>query len=187
MSQRIIGGDLRGKKLAKLHGGAIRPTGDRQRESIFNILSNRVAGASVLDLYAGTGAFGIEALSRGAEICVFIDHEKTAVSIIERNIRRCRLENRSRIIRWNIEKSLECLKSVPYAFDLVFMDPPYNQGLIAPTLGHLGNSGSLSGDAILLVEHSFQEKMPETVEGFTRYDQRRYGKTLVSFLRYMVD
>ena len=147
MGLRIIGGELKGKKLYTIPGTLIRPTADRLRESIFNILSYLVKEAVVLDLFAGTGALGIEALSRGADSAVFIDNNKKALSVIERNIQSCAVDNRSQIIRWDIVKNLNCINSVDSKFNLVFMDPPYNKGMIKPTLNNLHDSGYHGKDA----------------------------------------
>ena len=186
MGQRIIGGRLKGKKLFSLQGNRIRPTGNRQRESIFNILSDPIRETAVLDLFAGTGALGLEALSRDAKVCTFIDVHRSAIQVIERNIRACRLEDSTRLICWNVEKNLKCLNTLGISFDLVFMDPPYNRGFIAPTLQNLHSSGNLKTGSIVVVEHAPDDKIPETGDTFTCYDQRRYGKTLVSFLNYMI-
>ena len=185
MGLRIIGGELKGKKLYTIPGTLIRPTSDRLRESIFNILSYLVKEAVVLDLFAGTGALGIEALSRGADSAVFIDNNKKALSVVERNIQSCAVDKRSQIIRWNIVKNLNCIKSVDSKFNLVFMDPPYNKGLIKPTLINLYDSESLVNEAGIVVEHDYIEPIPETSKQFELTDQRKYGKKLVSFMRYV--
>ena len=186
MGLRIIGGELRGKKLYTIPGTLIRPTAGRLRESIFNILSYQIKEAIVLDLFAGTGAFGIEALSRGAESAVFIDNNKTALSVVERNVQSCAVDNRSRIIRWNIVKNLNCIKSIGSTFDLVFMDPPYNNGLIKPSLINLHASGSLGKEACIIVEHNYLEPIPEISKQFELIDQRKYGKKLISFIKYVM-
>jgi 16S rRNA (guanine966-N2)-methyltransferase len=108
---RIIAGEFRGKRLAAAPGMATRPTADRVREAVFSICAAKVDGAVVLDLFAGTGAFGIEALSRGAACSVFIDMSSVALGIIQKNIAGCGLENRTRLIKWNIIKNLNCIRS----------------------------------------------------------------------------
>jgi 16S rRNA (guanine966-N2)-methyltransferase len=184
MAQRVIGGNLRGKKLRPVPGDTIRPTGNRQKESIFNIISGIVHGAIVLDLFAGTGALGIEALSRGADFAVFIDVHKTALSVLDQNIQSCGVKKQTRVIRWNIQKDLGCLSVIGYKFNLVFMDPPYNKGYIEPTLFHLHRSQCLEAGTILVVEHAPLEPIPKEDIPYCLYDKRRYGKTLVSFLNY---
>lgn len=177
---------MKGKKLYSVRGSTIRPTADRLRESIFDILSYRVLEAIVLDLFAGTGALGIEALSRGAESAVFVDNNQGALSVIKRNIKSCSFDKNANIIRWDIKKNLNCLKSASTAFDLVFLDPPYNQGMVTPALFNLEHTRSLEKGACIVVEHSPLEPIPDPVFMFEIADRRKYGKTLVSFLTYMI-
>lgn len=195
---RIISGSLRGKKLHGIRGMAIRPTADRLRESVFNIISAYVRDAVVLDMFAGTGALGIEALSRGASSAAFVDNSPRSLSVIERNLRSCALENRARIIRWDIRRRLSPLTASASRFDLVFMDPPYNRNLIEPALRNLRSSQALQKDALVVVEHSLSEAIPKALampdsapnaqtsvqQPFAITDQRKYGNTLVSFLEY---
>lgn len=186
MTLRIIGGELKGRKLVTVPGIKTRPTADRVRESIFNILSDRVRGASVLDLFAGTGAMGIEALSRGAESAVFADDNPAAFGALNKNIKNCSLEDRTRTIKWNILNNLNILRLYKPAFNLAFIDPPYNENMIQPTLSNLNLSRCLTNGAMVVVEHATLEPIPENPPGFNIYDQRRYRKTLVSFLICMV-
>ena len=186
MSLRIISGSLRGKKLHTVRGMKVRPTADRLRESIFNILASRVPQAVVLDLFAGTGAFGIEAISRGAKYAVFVDSSREALSVIARNIEACAFSNRAKIIKWDIEKNLNCIKSFNPAFNLIFIDPPYNQNIINPSLLNLFKSGSLASGAWVVLEHAAAEPLQLEPGTFELEDQRKYGKTLVSFLSYVV-
>ena len=179
---RIIGGQLRGKRLGPVRSAGVRPSSDRLREAIFNILSGRIDGAVVLDLFAGTGALGIEALSRGAREAVFVDRSRDAVALITRNIRACRLQDRSTIIRWDISRNLDCLHGTGQTYTLVFLDPPYNRGLVLPALRYLRQHRLLDAAANLVVEHSAGEDLSAVPEGLTVVDTRKYGKSLVSFL-----
>ncbi|GBC62897.1 16S rRNA (guanine(966)-N(2))-methyltransferase R smD [Desulfonema ishimotonii] len=181
---RIIGGKFRGRKLHPIRGMTIRPTSDRLRETLFNILSDRVRDAVVLDIFAGTGALGLEALSRGAGSAVFIDKYGGALTAIARNIGACSAEAQTRVIRWDVSKNLGCIRSHQPPFDLVFMDPPYDRNLIMPALTRLGGAGALAPAALIVVEHTPAEPVPEDLPGFSLADQRKYGKTLVSFLKY---
>ena len=183
---RVIAGSLRGKKLAPIRGVDIRPTADRIRESIFNIISGHVDQASVLDLFAGTGALGIEALSRGARRALFVDRHREAIATIKKNLHACRLENRARVIRWDIESNLDCIRPSESLFDIVFMDPPYHKTLILSALKNIRPPGILSPNCLIVIEHSIQESLPAALPGFKLNDQRRYGKTLVSFLTCML-
>jgi 16S rRNA (guanine966-N2)-methyltransferase len=186
MGLRIIGGDLKGKRLKSIHGKLIRPTGDRIREAIFNILSTRVAKAVVLDLFAGTGALAIEALSRGANRALFVDIGKESLSVLKQNIALCGLAEKADIIRWNIKQNLNGIKSMGQKFDLVFLDPPYNKNLITPSLVNLEKSDTLKNSACIVAEHSVYESLPTDLYAFHLADQRKYGKTLVSFLNYVI-
>jgi 16S rRNA (guanine966-N2)-methyltransferase len=184
---RIVAGTLRGKKLHAPRGRLIRPTADRLRETVFNILGAPATGAAVvLDLFAGTGALGIEALSRGARLAVFVDNHREAVDLIQRNLNACRLENRGRILRWDIRQNLNGLRSLAPPFDLIFMDPPYGHGCIRPALANLRCAGVAAADARIVVEHAPAEAVDDVPTGYVLDERRRYGKTLVSFLRYVV-
>jgi len=183
---RIIAGELRGRRLRTAAGLETRPTADRTREAIFNILGPAVRGAHVLDLFAGTGAFGIEALSRGAASALFIEMGREALAVLALNIQACGLAGRTAAIRWDAARNLDCLRSREPEFRLVFLDPPYRQGLVAPTLSHLRAVRCLAQGARLVVEHGAADPLPELGEAYLLQDQRRYGKTLVSFLSYVI-
>lgn len=180
---RITGGALRGKRLCPLRGLRIRPTTDYLRESIFNILAGGVEGKVVLDLFAGTGSLGIEALSRGAAAAVFVDKAPQAIRSLTRNIDACCLEGRSTILKRDILWGLRFLRSIGHAFDLVFIDPPYDKGFAERTVRLLDRSECTSDEASIVIEHSMREVLPEKVARFIISDQRHYGKTLVSFYR----
>jgi len=186
MGLRIIGGEKKGKKLLSVKGMKTRPTADRMREALFNILSAEIAGSTVLDLYAGTGALGIEALSRGASFAVFVDKDGDALSVIEKNLRSCGFEDRSKTFRRDILINLKWPRTVSKPFDLVFMDPPYEKDCIYPSLVNLKQSSVLKKDSIIIVEHSPREPAPIDLFGFEIFDQRRYGRTLFSFFHFII-
>jgi 16S rRNA (guanine966-N2)-methyltransferase len=183
---RVIGGSLRGRRLTAPAGLATRPTADRIRESIFNILAGRIEAKRVLDLFAGTGALGIEALSRGAANAVFVDQAKIALTALRRNLRALDLEDRARVCHWNILKNLNCLAAERPGFDLVFMDPPYETHAMEPALASLAASGALTPGACIVLEHSAREPLVIPVAELVLKDQRRFGKTLVSFMDTML-
>ena len=182
---RVISGTLKGRRLICPPGRATRPTADRTKESVFNILSGRLQDRRVLDLFAGTGALGIEALSRGAAFAVFIDQAKAAVDSIQHNIHALELEDRARTIRWNIRKNLNCLRSIQ-PFDLIFIDPPYATDAVNPVLTSLAACGSLCSGTRIVIEHSDRERIVLPTESLVLADQRRFGKTLVSFVDAML-
>ncbi len=181
---RIIGGKYKRKKLLSVPGSSTRPTSDRLRESLFNILSGNVVKAVVLDLFAGTGALGVEALSRHAHSVVFIDNQAKAVSVITKNINACSLEESARIYKWDITRNLNCLNGRERLFDLVFMDPPYNLGMISKALVNLSKTGCLAGGAVVVAEHAVGESVGEIPDCYSITDQRQYGKTAVTFLAF---
>jgi 16S rRNA (guanine966-N2)-methyltransferase len=181
---RIIAGELKGRKLHRLDGKRTRPTSDRLRETIFNILSFHTRQATVLDLFSGTGAMAIEALSRGADSAFLVDDSTQAFSLMTQNIRSLNLESKARVRRWNITHNLNLLRNIQPLFSLVFMDPPYNNNMIDPTLYHLLQSASLAASACIVIEHSVLETVSDDYPELDLYDQRTYGKTMVSFLTY---
>ena len=183
---RIISGNLKGKKIRSIKGTKTRPTSDRIRESIFNILTFDVENACVLDLFAGTGAFAIEALSRGAKSAVLIDISKSAVFVIRENIKSCNLGDRTKVIKWDATKNLTCIEQQNPPFNIVFTDPPYEKSFLKPTLLNLHLSCCMKEGCLIIVEHSLREPIPKEPTVFEITDKRKYGKTLVSFLNYMI-
>jgi 16S rRNA (guanine966-N2)-methyltransferase len=178
---RIIGGTLRGRKLlapGRRFGTSIRPTSDRAREALYNILGSRVVGARVLDLFAGTGALGLEALSRGAASVLFVEGDRQAAELIAANLSACALSGKAAISRRDLRRGLAFLAALTPAggFDLVFLDPPYGeqtgQGLLAP----LAESGCLSPAAVVVLEDRAGEESPARVGRLACFDRRRYGE-----------
>ena len=186
MAVRIISGDLKGRKLRSASGKKTRPTANRTREAIFNILASEIPGTRVLDLFAGTGAFGIEALSRKADFAVFIDINIDAVNLLHANLKNLALERRTKILQWDVTKNLNCLHPLSTTFDLVFMDPPYNMNMIKATLRNLHLSKSLTTGAQIIIEHSRREPVSSTQLPFATAIQRNYGKALVTILEYVI-
>lgn len=177
---RIIAGRLKGRRLAAVRG-AIRPTADRVREAIFNILGPLVPEAQVLDLFAGTGALGIEALSRGAGRAVFVENQVSALQVLRRNLAQCQLMEAGQILPQDAVRALAALAARGERFDLIFLDPPYSQGLAEAIVPLVARTGLLAPEGILVVEHRRDEDLAETYPPLARRDQRRYGATLISF------
>ncbi|WP_036284437.1 16S rRNA (guanine(966)-N(2))-methyltransferase RsmD [Methylocystis sp. ATCC 49242] len=182
---RIVGGALRGRALSAPRSQAIRPTSDRLRESVFDILAHAfgdpVAGAAVIDLYAGTGALGLEALSRGAARALFVDDGAEARALLRANIEALGLGGVTRVFRRDATK----LGQAPAgeAFSLAFLDPPYGKGLAAPALNALIDGGWLAKDALVVIEESADAQI-ELPEGLAQEDARRYGDTQFVFARH---
>ena len=194
---RIIGGRFRGRALLSVRGLETRPTADRLRETLFNILAHEVREAAVLDLFAGTGALGLEALSRGAAFAAFVEIDRTALAVIRKNIERCGVADAAAVVRCNAAAHLTPLKGLGRRFDLVFMDPPYGRDLIRPALENLARARLLTEGARVVVEHAAGDPVIETTrnpqlahppaQSFTLTDRRKYGKTEVSFLEVIGD
>jgi 16S rRNA (guanine966-N2)-methyltransferase len=175
---RIIAGDFRGRRLHAPKGYSIRPTIDRVRESVFNIIAAKVPGAKVLDLFAGTGAMGLEALSRGARFCLFVDKRAEAVRLIRDNVQLCAVQDRSRIIQGSANAVIRRLRLEGELFDLVFMDPPYGKGYIEKILQIIG--GVVRDDTLVIGEQHVKDKLPLVPAMWQTDSERRYGDTLIS-------
>ncbi|CUX83165.1 MAG: 16S rRNA (guanine(966)-N(2))-methyltransferase RsmD [Roseibaca calidilacus] len=184
---RIVGGSARGLKLADVGAGDaqahLRPTSDRVREAMFNLLINGadaipLDGIRVLDLFAGTGALGLEALSRGASFACFIDDGAAARALLRENIEKMRAMGRTKVFRRN---ATTLGANHGAAFGLVFMDPPYGKGLGAQALASAVTGGWLAPGARIVWEESTPQLAPQ---GFALIDQRRYGDTHVTMLEY---
>jgi 16S rRNA (guanine966-N2)-methyltransferase len=177
---RIIAGEFRGRRLAAVKG-RIRPTSDRVREAIFNVLGPVVVDAKVLDLFAGTGALSLEALSRGARDAVLVEDQGAALEILRRNLAALGLENKVRVLPIPVQKALKKLAGQGEQFTLVFLDPPYERGLALKTLTAMQGSGLLLPETRIVAEHSQRETLPEQVGQLTLRQCRRYGDTQVAF------
>ena len=182
---KIIAGKHKGRKLASLPGKAMRPTSGKVREAIFSIVADRIEDAAVVDLFAGTGAFGLEAISRGASHAVFVDSDRKGIEIIRKNIAACGENERSTVLLADIAGGLRRLSLSGGEFDLVFMDPPYNREAVRPALEGLAASGILAKGAVVAIEHDKNEIIPEDIAGIELTDRRKYGKTLVTFMKRM--
>jgi len=183
---RITGGALRGRTLHAPDGARIRPTSDKVRQAIFNILAHgdlarELGGVRIADLFAGTGALGLEAISRGAAFCLFVDDNAQSRALIRNNVEAFGLTGATKIWRRDATDLGPMSSGAGGPFDLVFLDPPYRKGLIAPALASL-RGGWLAPDALVVAEVAADEDVPFT-EGFAALDERVYGETRVVFLR----
>ena len=182
---QIIAGQNRGAKLISPQGDFVRPTGQRTRESLFNILAagkliDSLSHINCLDLFAGSGALGLEALSRGANYSYFVEKHHEAIACIKQNTRKLDVESRSRITQ------ADCLTTSRWLYDkadLVFCDPPYDKGLALPAIENFKAIGAFADNALIVIEtrRTTILDLPETME---LLDQRRYGIALLSFCRY---
>jgi 16S rRNA (guanine966-N2)-methyltransferase len=186
---RITGGQFRGRTLFAPQDARVRPTADKVRQAVFNILAHNefdggfsLEGARVLDLFAGTGALGIEAISHGGKFCLFVDDSAEGRALIRKNVEALQLTGSTKIWR----RDATTLGPMPVGssgpFDLVFLDPPYRKGLLPPALSSLIEGGWLSPGAVLVAESETEEDEGLPCE-FCLLDQRAYGETLVRFMR----
>lgn len=177
---RIIGGRLKGRRLASVRG-SMRPTADRVREAVFNILGETVVAAQVLDLFAGTGALGIEALSRGAASVVFVEDDPASLRVLRTNLDLCGLTGVSRVYPLAVQKALPLLAAQGRRFNLIFLDPPYARGWTGRTLVLLARLSLLADPGLIVAEHSRTEAMAASCDALTCLDRRYYGGTAISF------
>lgn len=184
---RVVGGSCKGRNLASFKGLSIRPTSDKVREAVFNILPRDFPFERVLDLFAGTGALGIEALSRGASYAVFTESDGAALSVIRKNLEACGLLDKSRICRRQAAAALGEFGRAGESFDLIFIDPPYGKGLVEDALRAVDGLGLLAPEGMIVAETSRQAPLMEVFKTIEVIDERKYGDTLVYFLALKED
>jgi 16S rRNA (guanine(966)-N(2))-methyltransferase RsmD len=190
---RVIGGTAKSTPLTSLKGAKVRPTPDRVRESLFNQIAGEVAGARFLDLFAGSGAIGIEALSRGAGEVVFVELNSQAQAIIYQNLAKCRFldsesgEKKSKhwiLLKSNALHALKVLAERGHQFDLVYVDPPYADELYEETLTALGRSGLLAEEGQVIAEHHHKTVLQENYDKLNVFKTRQIGDTCLSFYSF---
>lgn len=181
---RIIAGDARGRRLHSGKGRAIRPTAAKVKGAIFNVVASRfgIEGADVLDLFAGAGTLGIEALSRGARRVTFVEGSAAAVRILRANLDRCQFTARARVIRSPVTAALRRLRDAGAGFDGVLVDPPYDAGWVERTLRELGGGALLRPGGWVVIEHSTREAVGQQYGGLRLTQDRHYGKTALAIL-----
>ncbi|MBR5540413.1 MAG: 16S rRNA (guanine(966)-N(2))-methyltransferase RsmD [Clostridia bacterium] len=175
---RVITGTARGCRLETLEGLDTRPTSERVKEGLFSAISFEIEGRRVLDLFAGSGQMGVEALSRGARSCAFVDRSRQAVEVIRRNLKATKLEASAEVV---CRDSMEYLAHTAGPFDLVFLDPPYASELLVPCLKQLGSKVATGGTVVC--ESDRETQLPETIGAFSLYRSYRYGRVIVRLYR----
>lgn len=184
-AMRITGGQARGRVLATVKGRNIRPTSDRVREAIFNLIGQDVTGFDVLDLFAGTGCLGIEALSRGAQRALFIDSSLQSVKLIRKNVAMCGFEHVGSVLKKDLTKGLPWKHPLMNRkFDLFFIDPPYKKMIIPPLLMEISERDILASPSIVVAESSKADRLPRTLEKLLLATSRTYGETKISIYHY---
>lgn len=182
---RIVAGSARGRALQgpKPTSRHIRPTADRVRETLFNVLGQFLEGQAVLDLYAGTGALGLEALSRGAGRAVLVDSDREAQALCQQNTQALGFSPQVELLSLPVARAVAQLSQQGQTFELIFADPPYAARVVETVLEQVTRSKLLTSGGMLVVEHDKREEAPEAHEGLERVDQRRFGDTVASFYR----
>lgn len=172
---RVISGKARGTRLATIEGVNTRPTTDRVKESLFNLIQFYVHDAVVVDLFAGSGALGIEAASRGAESVVLVEQHRKCHEAIAYNISKTGLDNVT-LIKGDVMASMSRLPKT----DLVIMDPPYSQDMVIPVIERLSELDVLSKEGVIVVEHSKDDMLPQAIKNFEMIKSKKYGITMIS-------
>lgn len=180
---RIIAGTAKGRKLTSPKGFKVRPTSSRVKEALFNILKTRVEGSKALDLFAGAGTLGIEALSRGARGVTFVDNKEASVRAIEKNLKNTDFAQKATVLKKPVMEAITKLKAKNRKYNLIFIDPPYKISLINLTaiLGMVVDNQLLEPEGVIVLEHSRRVSVNETPKGLKLKLSRNYGDTTLSF------
>ncbi len=178
---RVIGGAAKGRRLALPKKGEVRPTSDFVREALFNILGPQ-DGKSWLDVYAGTGAVGLEALSRGAEKAVFIESSRSCCEALKANIEKCGFSQKAEVLEMTAEQGIRLLAGRGRKFEVIFADPPYSKGLAGAMPGNIEKSGISAAGGMLVVQHSLREGLEIDSGAWNVSDNRKYGDTEITIL-----
>lgn len=182
---RIIAGTARHRVIKSVPDSLTRPTTDRIKESLFNILNFRIPDSEILDLYSGTGNMGLEAISRGAKSVVFVDLRKVSIDTINENIQSLGFASQSTVYMSEADKALNLFIKNQNYFDIIFCDPPYNKGLEIPSMDLIQKGKLLKKEGVLIVRHHKKTELPDSLGIIKRYRQNKYGDAFVSFYQYM--
>jgi 16S rRNA (guanine(966)-N(2))-methyltransferase RsmD len=176
-NMRIITGAFRGRRLASPKDLSVRPTSDKVKEAIFSMISQDIDQSIVLDLFAGTGSLGLEALSRGAKHCYFIDSDRESVKLIKSNIEHCKADNQSTLFVGDFKYAMSKIKE---PIDLAFLDPPYESKILDEALIKVGEIGFMAPGGLVVTEHGPKKIMPETIGSLEKIKEKKYGHVHVT-------
>ena len=180
---RVLAGALKGRRLETPRGATTRPTADQVRIALMDTLAPRLPGARLLDLFAGAGGVGLEALSRGATHATLVERDARAVAALRGNVETLGLTAHTRIERRDVRAALERLAREEARFDIVFLDPPYDEDAVRPTLERLGALPLVIADGIVIAQHLTKRPPPDACGRLTAYRTRRFGETTLTFFR----
>lgn len=178
---RITGGKFRGIPIKAPGGKRTRPTSDKVREALFSTLGDRVTGARVLDLFAGSGALAIEALSRGADSAVLIEKDNAAIAVVRQNLEKTGLKGKTKVLRADFRSALSKLSRDGERFDIIFIDPPYEGNMLEESLSALEKKCVTTDESIIVVEHFAKTAPPKSISGIPLNRTRAYGQTSLSY------
>lgn len=181
---RVVAGSVKGLPLKAVSGTSTRPTTDKVKESIFNMIGPFFDGGNALDLFAGSGGLGIEALSRGIDYVVFTEKDRKAVETIHFNLAKTRLEDRSEVYRADAERALSVMKKNGFKARLLFLDPPYHMAKAYGLMDKAAEFGLMTEDAIVVCEHDKEVELGDQTKFFERYKKVVYGSTVISIYRF---
>lgn len=185
---RIISGINKGKKLYAPEGMAVRPTSDKIKEAIFNIIGPIDENSRVLDLFAGSGSVGIEFLARGAKECYFVDTSHKSLNFVRKNLELCNFNNKSKIINNDYQKAISNFSQQNIKFDFIFADPPYNLYCCQNIINKVAENNILEKDGLLIIESDISEKVIESNDSvMLKYKEKEYGRTRISIFTLLED
>ncbi|WP_243290249.1 16S rRNA (guanine(966)-N(2))-methyltransferase RsmD [Bacillus sp. FJAT-47783] len=184
---RVVSGSCKGKQLKAVPGMNTRPTTDKVKEAVFNMVGPYFEGGMALDLFAGSGGIGIEALSRGMERCVFIDRDRKAIQTIHMNLKSCRLEDRAEVFKAEAERALKALVKRSLTFDLIMLDPPYKKQKLESLITFIDENKLLNEHGVIICEHSDDVELPEEIGSCEVVKKETYGHTVITIYKLMKD
>lgn len=180
---RIVSGVHKGKPLKAVPGKSTRPTTDKVKEAIFNMIGPYFDGGLVLDLFAGSGGLGIEALSRGVDKVIFVDRDQKAIHTVQENLRICQLEDQAEVYRNDAERALKALIKRDLVFDYIFLDPPYKKQQLEKLLQVISKHQLLNQKGIIVCEHGSEVELAADIESFRQFKQEKYGIITVTMYK----
>ncbi|MDV2885395.1 16S rRNA (guanine(966)-N(2))-methyltransferase RsmD [Alkalihalophilus pseudofirmus] len=184
---RVISGEKKGLSIKAVPGVSTRPTTDKVKESIFNMIGPYFNGGLALDLYAGSGGLGIESLSRGVEKVIFVDQDRKAVQTIKENLKQCGLSEQAEVYRNDSDRALKALIKRELAFSLIFLDPPYAKQKLSSDISIISDHGLLEKEGMIVCEHDAKVEMPDKINELTLIRAETYGDTTITIFEYDKD
>lgn len=172
---RVVSGVCKGRALKAVPGNTTRPTTDKVKEALFNMIGPYFEGGMGLDLFAGSGGLGLEALSRGLDQVIFIDRERKAIQTIYENIQACKMEDKAEVYRNDAERAIKALIKREIRFDYIFLDPPYKKQQLLSLMQKISENRLLKNEGYIVCEHSHDVELPDSVGEFTQYKHEQYG------------